>query len=208
MSRVELSPHALCQPEDVERLVPGYEFDEPTEDVIIDLINSESDEAHNDTGREFIATDPPGSERLFDLTEWECEQREVMIGDLATTAGLALKTKDLDGTVIDTITSGYLVLPRRRQAWEPITSIWFPTRVTSPATLSLFTVLSVAGTWGFPMVPDRLRVGIAKLVLVRYINDVANSGTQLAEATAELNIGGMYVSAREAIDSFRIPMVG
>jgi energy-converting hydrogenase Eha subunit A len=203
MSRVALSDRALCQPEDVERLVPGFEFDEPTEDAIIDLINQQSEDVQIATGREITPIQTGVTERLFDLDDRQVALRRVSIGDCSTVT--AVQIRDQDGTVQETVTQpAYVLLPRVRQQWEPIRQIWFPAiGVPTPVSALLCgRVVAVTGTWGFPSIPDAIRGATAKLVLVRYASHPASAGTELADALVDLNLAAMFAAASDTIDRF------
>jgi hypothetical protein len=208
MTRVALSARALCNSEDVERLVPGFQFDEPTEDAITDLINQESELAHERAGREFQPISNGPSQRLFDVGDREQASRIVRIGDAAAVTAVAIQA--LDGTILETVAAGsYVPLPRVRQPWQPIRELWFPASgVAAPASaLTTGRVIAVTATWGFPAVPDMLRGAIAKLVLVRYAAQPASFGTSLDDALADLNLGALFAQASETIELFADPQI-
>jgi len=209
VSRVQLATRALCEPEDVQRLVPGYEFDEQTEDAIIDLINQQSEDVHIATGREIKPIQTGVSERLFDLEAAHVRLRRVRIGDCTSISSVDIR--DPDGTVQETVAATNRVsLPRVRQQWEPIRQLWFPAvGVPAPASALLCgRVLAVTGTWGFPAVPETVRGAVAKLVLVRYASHPASAGTELTDALVDLNLGAMFAAARDTIDRFGEPLIG
>ena len=209
MSHVVLDRRALCEIEDVKHLVPGFTFDDELVDALIDLINGVSDDIHTETGREFVSLDaaPPVS-RLFDLSAWHTRERKIRIGDCADVD--TVEIVELDGTVLETVTLTNLVqLPRVRGSADPVRQLWFPaTGVTTPVTsLACGRAVKVTGTFGFPEIPPRLSRAVARLVIVRYVSDVTDGteGTDFANALGELNIAGLFRSARETISRFTLP---
>jgi hypothetical protein len=107
-------------------------------------------------------------------------------------------------TVAQTLSAAsYVLLPRVRQAWEPITGLAFPAATSDPAHLAVGRVLEVDGSWGFPVVPDDIREACARLVLFRYVSDAAQAGTLLAESLAEVAVGALFASARSVVESYR-----
>lgn len=210
MSDVNLDPRALCDLDDVKRLVPGYQFDDELVDALIELINGLSDDIHAQADREVVSLDATAdpSARLFDLTQTHVRRRKVRIGDCASVT--LVRVVDADGTLQEALTSGnYVLLPRVRGAADPIRQIWFPTTgVSSPVTsVQCGRALEVTGNWGFPEIPARLRRAVAKLVIVRYVSDVTDGGpdTEFSNALGDINIAGLYRSATETIQRLSNP---
>lgn len=205
MPHPTLAARALCDLDDVKRLVPGYSFDEATDSALIDLINGQSDDVHRDTGRELSPITTGSSARIFDLNTGSYRNGKVPIGDCATITTVELV--QVDGTVLDTVAAGdYVTLPRVRASWEPIRWLWFPaTGVSSPAALSSADAVKVTGTWGFPEIPDGIRVAVAKLVLVGYVADMAASGTELADDLADINVARFLSDATGSLNTIRDP---
>lgn len=207
---LEIRPHApssraLCTRADVTRLVPGYSDDQNTDGVLEALIEAESQAVINRYGREFVGIDLGASEtRQFDLDERQERNRTVKVGDMTTVTAVVIK--DVDGTTLETVSSSDRVsLPRKRQAWEPITELWFPGTTNAASYLSAGNVLHVTGIWGFPEIPDDVRMAVAKLVLVRYLSDAANAGTALADSLVQqgFDAGIAFVSAREVLSDYQ-----
>jgi hypothetical protein len=48
-----------------------------------------------------------------------------------------------------------------------------------------------------------IREATAKRVILRYVSDVASSGTDFADSIDNLNLAAMFASARDAIDTLR-----
>lgn len=210
---IEIRAHApdsraLCTRADVIRLVPGYTDDPSTDGVIDDLIQAESQTWLRDTSRELVAIATGSSARLFDVGWQEVATRKVRIGDAATVA--AVEIQDQTGATLETVASGdYIEMPRTRQGWEPITSLWFPPGSSNPASLAQGYVVEATGTWGFPAVPEDVRISIARMVLVRYVADVAPTGTRFADAINEqgFDIAMAFASAQSVKRSYSQPMV-
>lgn len=206
MSDIALATRAICEIDDVARLVAGYRPTDETQDVLVFLINAESRDAHRVSGREFVALSD-NTTRVFDITPGVVRAREIRIGDCATVT--TVKILDANQTTeLETVAStDRVLLPRLRDTWEPITSIAFPPSTAVPATLACGGLVQVTGTWGFPAVPDDLRAAVAKMVLVRYLADITNGGTSLAEALNEqgFNPGAAYASARDTIRGYSRP---
>ena len=210
----------LCALSDVLGYVPGYTSVTAIDTQLGALITSQSTDVYEDTSREFTPRVTNPSTRLFEIGEWEREQREVLIGDLASTSGLTITILGEDDTVLQTLDSGaYRLLPltQDRDAWDPITSIELrrvAATPSTPAALGCGYQLQVAGTWGFPSVPPNVTQAVAKLVIVRYVNDIGANpdgsadGDAFMEAAAELNIGAMYASATSTLNRYRVPVLG
>lgn len=209
----EIRPHspdsrALCTRADVIRLVPGYSDDPSTDGVIDDLIQAESQTWHTDTGREFVAIASGSSARFFDVDAAASRARTVRIGDAATVTAVEIQSQA--GTALQTVASGdYVLMPRTRQPWEPITRLWFPPASASPASPLAGYVAKVTGTWGFPTVPDDVRLAVARMALVRYMADVAPRGSRFADAVDEqgFDIAMAFASAQAVKRSYSLPMV-
>jgi hypothetical protein len=209
---IEFFAHApqarsLCELEDAASYAPGYRSDPATDSVLRQLIAAESRAIHERTGREFKAIMPVVGTRRFDIASWNSSERKVRIGDAS--AITTVKVIDSDQvTEIETVAAAnYVTLPRVRQEWEPITALLFPSRSASAASLLSGRVLEVAGTWGFPSIPADLREACAKLVVTRYVSDAAAAGSAFSEALAEVNVGALFASAREVVESYTTPLV-
>ena len=218
-------PRDLCALADVVERVPGYAVgdDAATDALLGDFITIESRDFMEETGREITPIAPGSVMRVFDVDWIVCEERELLIGDATDTTGVVLKGQD--GTVLQTLaSSAWIDLPRIREDWEPITSIYFPPLVDDPAFFTWPTVTwgpyvpdenprlvcEVTGTWGFPLVPATVKRAVATLVLMRYLNDAAAVGTALSDAAnrAELNLAGSLKAALDVRDRFKVPRVG
>jgi hypothetical protein len=79
----------------------------------------------------------------------------------------------------------------------------------APATISEGDYLEVTGTWGFPTVPNDVRLGVARMTLVRYLADVTPVGSALSDAINELgfDIAMAFASAQAVKRSYGIPLV-
>lgn len=216
----------LCTLDDVRRYIPGYEPDDETEETLQALIESISVDTYEEIGREFVARGEDGETRLFEIDDYDVEEREVQIGDAAEVT--VVEIHDARGTVLQAVPDeSWVALPRSRDSWGPITSLAFPIDVAVPAELSLTLLtegmfyepgfrgrrrserlLAVTATWGFPAIPANVRQSIAKLVIVRYLTDVGASGTALTDALDNINIGGLFRSATESLQGYKLVDVG
>jgi hypothetical protein len=197
------SSRAICSRGDVLQLVPGYADDQSTDGIIESLIAAESQVAHNHYGREFVGIESAEATRTFDITARAASQRRLSVGDMTSITSVVIK--DINGVELETVDEADRVNlgwkgNRTREAWEPITDIWFP-QTTNAASLSEGNVLEVTGVWGFPSIPEDVKKAVAKLVLVRYLADVASAGTALADALNQqsFDAGIAFASAREAL---------
>lgn len=198
----------LCGLSDVLRFVPGYDPDtdpdaEPLTNVLRALIRSESRAAHRATNREIIAISPAVSARRFDLARWHERNRRVLIGDATTISSVKVIDRD-QTTEVETVASADRVsLPRVREEWEPIRELHFPTGAATPATIRAGLVLEVTATWGWPAVPDDLRLAVARMVIVRYVTDVpADISTAFDRNLEGVSVPGMFASAREVFAGY------
>jgi hypothetical protein len=203
----------LCALADVLRYVPGYVSADDTDATLQELITSLSIDAYQDTGREFTPRAPNPDTRVFEVDWYTLEERELEIGDLAQIDDdFELTLSDPDGTVLQTLQEGaYVALPRSRDAWEPITTLKLPRVAVAPAEPALLAIrrlITITGTYGFPAIPENVRQAIAKLVIVRYLTDVADHGTAFTDELDNINIAGLFRSATESLDRWRLPMIG
>lgn len=215
----------LCTLADIEERTPGYAIgdDEATDAALADFITKESRDFMEATRREITPITAGPSTRVFDVDWIVTEDRELMIGDCAAVTDVELKGQD--GTVLQTLDpTAWVLLPRLREDWEPVTSLYFPTLVTDPAFFSSPAshygphepsenprlLCEVTGTWGFPQIPDTVKRAVAVLVLLRYLNDAASVGTKLAEAAdrAELNLAGSLRAALDTRQRFTVKRIG
>jgi hypothetical protein len=210
---IEFRAHApdsrvLCTRPDVIRLVPGYRDDPVTDGIIDDLIQAESQTWFRETGREIVPISSGSSARLFDVGLAEERSRQVWIGDAATVT--TVKLQDQTGATLETVASGdYVPIQRTRQPWEPIRGLWFPTGSLAPATVAAGRVLEVTGTWGFPSVPNDIRLAVARMTLVRYLADATPAGSALSDALNEqgFDVAMAFASAQSTKHSYGIPLV-
>lgn len=200
----------LCALADVTALVPGYDTDAETDDLLEMLITAESRDALRKLGREVVAITPAVNTRRYDLTSWHERNRRVRIDDCTSITEAVIVDRDQTTELETVATTDRVSLPRVREEWEPITHLAFPEGTPTPATIRAGLVLEVTGTFGWPAVPEDLTMAVAKLVLVRYLESAAADGTALADAAADagFNTGVAFVSAREVIrDYSRRPAV-
>lgn len=193
----------LCTLADVTSIVPGYRGDTATDTTLQRFITSESELIPSEAGREIIG--PAGLvARTFPIDERAYLYGRVDIGDLATLVDATVEILNPAGTSISTVAGEDVIAMYRerefqKQPWEPITALRFRPGVT----LGWRTILRVTGTWGFPSIPPFVREATAKRVILRYVSDVASSGTDFADSLDNLNLAAMFASARDAIEELR-----
>lgn len=195
----------LCQLGDVLRYIPAYVSNELTDATFAALITSESESIQDDSGREIIAQGDQPAARAFTVTRDHARLRKFEIGDLASAGDTDINVELLaaDDTVIATLARETYrpMYGTKRQPvnpWEPVTSLVFPKGLGAPRFMPGQTLL-VTGNWGFPTVPSFIVEACAKRVILRYASDVASAGTQAAAAIAEVNLAGLFASAREDV---------
>lgn len=207
-----LSPRALCTLADVKRWIPGFDTaSDRLDDAFKILINSESRSILEHTGREFAPADPDPDTRVFRVTRDVVDERELEIGDIATATGLEVVLKLVDGTTVETVdTAAILPLPLtgERLEWDPITSLEFPLAATSPAALAAGQLAHVTATWGFPGVPQDVRLLTSARVVARAIMDVSRFGQAFAEQVAEGDLRNALNVGQRALSRYRIPSIG
>jgi hypothetical protein len=196
----------LCTLADVVRYAPGYISDPDTDDTLQALITQQSVDILEATGREYVAIDPELNPRRFDVDDWTLRKRKLAIGDATSIDTITLyRGNSVAGTIE---TPDVIFEPRVRKAWEPITHLRFPQTSPSPVLLVCEDILELDGAWGFPDVPASIRGACEKLVIVRYLTDIAAVGTAFADAVTaggDINIGGLFRSAREVVDRASMP---
>jgi hypothetical protein len=195
----------LCELADVLRYVPGYETEEATDETLQAQITAESRRIHRTTGREFVAIaglDP----RLFEIGRKELGNRRIRIGDATEIETVRILRDDATTPVAELDPGVYAAQPYVREEWEPIRELKLLQAAPTP---SYGQLLEVSAVWGYPSIPEDIREACAKLVIVRYLTDIAFRGTALSDALgeSEINVGGLLVSAREAIANHGTPEV-
>jgi hypothetical protein len=147
------------------------------------------------------------SSKVFDLSAWEANERKMWVGDLKNTTGLAVVITQQDGTAVATLSmtnSAIVALPRNRQEWQPYNHLSFPSVLADAPALAEGYIVTVTGNWGFQSVPSDIKTACIKLVILRYLRDVASSGTALSDALGNpiFDLGSAFASARDTIESY------
>ena len=174
----------LCALRDVLRYVPAYESEAAIDELLEELIAGESIQAHQDTGREFVAIVGQNT-RLFKLTQRHVYRRSVRIGDCSTVSTVRILDENTTSLLETVAATGRLSLPLTRAEWEPIRQIeLLSVAFGGPVQLAAGRYLEVAGAWGFPQIPANLRQAVAKMVVVRCVGNPAFEGTSFADALA------------------------
>jgi hypothetical protein len=201
----------LCTLADVTSYVPAYESNETTDAKLAQLVESESQLIHDETGREIIGKDEADATRTFEIGVVAARLRQIFVGDLNGLYSDVVTILNRDGSVAQVIDADAVVplyegerSPTRD--WEPITELYFPWGFAgSPILLAQWQVLEITGRWGFPEVPAFIREACAKRVILRYVSDVAAAGTSFADAVDQgnLNLAAMFESAQDALAQLR-----
>jgi hypothetical protein len=193
----------LCTIDDVKSYVPGYASDDETDALLARLITSESEQVMTETGREIVPFAAQPQTRSFEIDETSSRTRQIEIGDLSGVEDSDFVVELLDSSEANPVTvdpSGcrplYRLKRQPREQWEPVTRLEF--LAAAGAVRPGRTVL-VTGNWGFPAVPTFIREATAKRVILRYVTDVAASGTAFSDAIDNLNLAGLFASARDAV---------
>ena len=208
----------LCVLADVAKLVPGYTVgaDAATDAPLGELITEQSRDAMESTGREFAAIEASQPAlRSFDIDETVMRRRKLFVGDLASAPTL-VALYDGQGNLVQTLTAAsYVLLPRVREDWQPYSTVWFRWDASNAASLWAWgdwlwqggLVCQITATWGFPTIPTTVKDAVARLVIVRYLNDVTDQGTQFADAAdrVSFNVAGSIRQALSALDRFYVP---
>lgn len=204
----------LCTLADVVLAVPGYDDSLPsnasTNAKLQDLITSESQLIHDQTGREIVGLNADARDFVIDSTI-AFRTCRVPVGDLASLEDAVIEVLSGAGTVVATVDPSHVdaIYGVRRypvHEWDPITELEMLTVRGAPA-LAPGQLLRVTGAWGFPEIPAFIRTAAVNRTILRYISDVAPTGTQFAEAAGELNLAAMFASARDAVEEIKAVFV-
>lgn len=200
---------ALCTLEDVQSYIPGYipYSDLSTDTILMEMIDSVSTEIHHEARRDFLPAQTNPYAKLFDVSVSDAENRRIFIRDLANLTGLTVGISQLDGTVVGSVSTPSTAVigqPRNRQPWEPYNYLWFPAGQANSVSLNPGSVVTVTGNWGFPQIPADIRQACVKLVINRYLRDVAAGGTAFADAVtdADFSLSTAYASAQDTIQAY------
>ena len=213
-----LSTRALVSLVEMKEWLNITNVDTSNDLEIVSTINSVSELAHMEAGREFMRTDTTSSAtaRLFPVDQLAYQQGFVQIGDLSTTPTL-VRILGVDWTTsVGTITD-YAAWPRIREPWAPITALQWKQSALRPLPGQL---IEVTGVWGFPAIPGQLKDAVKDAVAERldrqveaYRSDVAPAGAGPGQNV--IVFGGSKPSFLPAnprslsiFRSFREPQVG
>lgn len=214
---VEATRRRLCTLEEVKAYA-GEDLSDHDQDLIWERLIDDCAEAfYTYTDREFTPMVDNPFERVFDVRDYEVDERRVAIGDLASLTGLTIYGSLYDGSPV--ITTGYngvipaasvVGLPRNRKPWQPITELWFPRwNIAWPAVLQRHSTLTIAGDWGFPKVPGDVRQMAIVQVSIWFERDVAKfSGSFNLEEGRTLRPRMLDDAIRDGLDAYREPSIG
>jgi hypothetical protein len=165
-----LATRALCTLEDA-KLYAKVDLDDTSDDMeLINLINAASDAILDLADREFKLDGTNPQTRKFDFPEALTPQWRawaLAIGDLTTRTSVTIKNR-LDGATVQTmLTADIDDLPRVRRSWQPITALRLRNLVYSDDYYA-----EVVGSWGFPLVPPKIRQACKVTVATWYDRDI------------------------------------
>lgn len=156
---IEVQDHAqaaglLAEVADVRQFLQKPTGDRDQDTAIANALAAASQLIHEHTGREIVCVGTNPVARLIEIGGYACT-RDIPVGDLAS-APTAVSTIDAYGDTVETLTvaDDIVALPLVRKPWQPITDL----RIRpSAASLSETYLMSVTGTWGFPVIPSFVR---------------------------------------------------
>lgn len=153
VDRTLVGGNALCSVDDV-KLEMEASTSTGSDDLILRLIVAASKAIVRWTGREFVAEGANPQTRLFDLGVYARHAGGigVPVGDMQALPSAAL-ILDAYGATTSTLTpaTDLVALPLVRTDGRPVTHLRLRPNVASPTDTS---VLSVTGSWGWPVVPE------------------------------------------------------
>jgi hypothetical protein len=127
---------------------------------LVRTINDVSDLFQEESEREIKVVGTNPQTRYFDADASAVRGRTIHVGDLTSFTQVQILDHDLN--VQETVASGDIIsLPRNRRSWEPIRRLRFTRDVMK---IRSDYVVSVAGTWGFPSIPGRVRKAVLDAV--------------------------------------------
>lgn len=201
----------LCTLTTVLDHVPGYELDQSTDRWLRNAITRQSSLFQEDCHRTIVAPGEPPQTRDYELDEVAARVRRVDIDDLATLDDATVNLLNADGSEVgeldeDLIVPIYEGLVRApTDEWEPIIALEFPGALGGAPSLTAGMVIRIEGAFGFPSVPPFVEQAVAARVLLRYINDVATRGTDLAEELERINVAGLIRTSEDAVTALIRP---
>lgn len=153
VDRTLVGGNALCSVDDV-KLEMEASTSTGSDDLILRLIVAASKAIVRWTGREFVAEGANPQTRLFDLGVYARHAGGigVPVGDMQALPSAAL-ILDAYGATTSTLTpaTDLVALPLVRTDGRPVTHLRLRPNIASPTDTS---VLSVTGSWGWPVVPE------------------------------------------------------
>lgn len=197
----------LCTLDQVLGYVPAYRADDiRTNEKLQQLITAESAQFQGDCGRELAPADSDPATRSFDVDRTVAWTRRLEIGDLSTIDDVTVTVLNPDGTVAEVVEAS-AVVPLYEDArdptdeWEPVTALSFPAYLTDTPSLRSGQTVEVEGVWGFPSIPPHASEGCAAGVVLRALADIAETGTDFAEAAQNVSFQGLSDRRADAIQA-------
>lgn len=227
-------PRDLCTLDEVKRLLPRYTepASQPDRDkadaLLLDLIGSASSRVMEVAGREFVSQldlgdttdtggtvwpDAPSETRSFDTilnpqTPGAGRGAAIPVGDMTAVTGLAVSTRwsTATPTALSPLSTYTIAEPRDRGPYYPIR------RLRLLGGTYEGQVYAVTGRWGWPVVPDDIRMAVAEQAAIWANRDLATYSQTFLQAAAS----GAFPTSPRALDQsvydaallYRIPSIG
>ena len=124
--------------------------------LIQEMLTDASSQMAAYTGRRIAPLDTAAADRFFDVADaYDPIRRELWVWDLSE-APTEVELLDAAGDSIEiiTVSSGLVLTPRNREAWQPIERLRFRAATTTPRGGG---EIRVKGKWGWPAVPGFVR---------------------------------------------------
>jgi hypothetical protein len=147
---------------------------------LVRVINDVSDRFHFESGREFktIGTNP--QTRTFTVDSYGYCYQTVPIGDVSAVTTVQIIDSDWTTVVATVSSTDYELRPTIREAWEPARRIAFRRGVR---TVTPGMRLTIAGSFGFPVVPGNVRQAVLDAIAYIVDRDVEHYRQDLAATT-------------------------
>jgi hypothetical protein len=205
-SEPSVDGRALCTAEDLRAYLPEF-FADVDDGPLNESINAESDDFQAHTRREIRTENDAPTTRVFDIDWLIVEERELLIDDAAEISSVTIK--DPTGTIVVS-EPPFVDMPRNRQSFEPITSLWFPGKLAAAAPLAPGQTVEITGVWGWPAVPSRVRRAVVIFVARAYVRNLTAYSDSAEEILPDIK-STLARDVKWALDvrsSLRIPKVG
>lgn len=209
---IEVVEHAalsrsLCTLAEVRAYIGKPVEDRRQDPVLLDLIGAASRAIEQYARRQFTL-DTSSSARIFIASE-AAREDHYRIDDLSA-APTAFAVLDADGDSVGTldVATELEYLPLRRRSDEPIEG--FRLRPRASLALAGSYRLSITGTWGWPSIPEQIRLAAVQQVREWWRSDMVVGTNTFSDQpqTAPATPRSLSVGTKRLVDPFRTPVVG